>query len=77
MSVDQVQVRLEYREASAVLLLRQVVTVVPCDEILEGLQFILGEADILEEACLGMCGGWLGAEEGRKSCHCAHEGQDG
>ena len=50
MRVHQVQVRLEYREASAVLLLRQVVTVVPCDEILEGLEFILGEADILEEA---------------------------
>ena len=77
MSVDQVQVRLEYREASAVLLLRQVVTVVPCDEILKGLKFILGEADILEEACLGRRGRWLGAEEGRKGCHCAHEGQDG
>ena len=53
MPVDQVQVRLEYRETGAVLLLSQVVTVVPCDEILEGLQFILGEAGILEEACLG------------------------
>ena len=50
MRVHQVQVRLEYRETSAVLLLRQVVTVVPCDEILEGLEFILREADILEEA---------------------------
>ena len=77
MSVDQVQVRLEYRETSAVLLLRQVVTVVSCDEILEGLKFILGEADILEEACLGRRGRRLGAEEGRKGCHCAHEGQDG
>lgn len=54
MPVDQVQVRLEYRETGAVLLLRQVVTVVPCDEILEGLQFILGEPGILEETRLGM-----------------------
>ena len=77
MRVHQVQVRLEYRETSAVLLLRQVVTVVPCDEILKGLKFILGEADILEEACLGRGGRRLGAEEGRKGCHCAHEGQDG
>ena len=77
MRVHQVQVRLEYRETSAVLLLRQVVTVVPCDEILEGLKFILREADILEEACLGRGGRRLAAEEGRKGCHCAHEGQDG
>jgi hypothetical protein len=77
MRVHQVQVRLEYREASAVLLLRQVVTVVPCDEILKGLKFILREADILEEACLGRGGRRLGAEEGRNGCHCAHEGQDG
>ena len=77
MSVDQVQVSLENCETSAVLLLRQVVTVVPCDEILEGLEFILGEPDILEEAGLGRCGRRLGAEEGCKGCHCAHEGQDG
>ena len=50
MRVDQVQVRLEYRETGAVLLLRQVVTVVPCDEILERLQFILGEPGLLQQA---------------------------
>jgi hypothetical protein len=54
MCVDQVQVRLENRETSTVLLLGEVVAVVPCHESLESLQFILREPDVLQEACLAL-----------------------
>ena len=54
MCVDQVQVRLEDRETSTVLLLGEVVAVVPCHESLESLKFILREPDVLQEACLAL-----------------------
>jgi hypothetical protein len=54
MRVDQVQVRLEDRETSTVLLLGEVVAVVPCDKSLESLQFILREPGVLQEACLAL-----------------------
>jgi hypothetical protein len=54
MRVDQVQVRLEDRETSTVLLLGEVVAVVPCHESLESLQFILRKPDVLQEACLAL-----------------------
>jgi hypothetical protein len=72
MCAHQVQVRLEDRETSTVLLFCEVVAVVPCNESLESLQFILRESDVLQEACLAVRGGCLGAEEGRKCCHCSH-----